>query len=261
MESNKKNLAICVVADFKYLHKNFDRFFNQLVNNGKYFGDVLIITTKFCPTFLIKSIRKNKNVSVLKFKKINFSNKASNSLLNLSLGSNRHKYKNFQWHKLYLFNKKIKKWKYIFYLDINMHIHFDINDLLDIKPKNKILARADGYPEYTWALNSQFDVNHEIFPQLEKNFNLDITNYFQTGLLFFDTNIVKENTLDEIIFLVEKYPISITNEQGILNLYFIFLYDKYEELVKTLNGQITYFYWLIDNKDVKITKATTTRNK
>ena len=63
------------------------------------------------------------------------------------------------------------------------------------------------------------------------------------------------------VSLVNKYPFSQTNEQGILNLYFIFLKNNYEELVGEVENKITYFYWLIDNKDVIISKALTTRNK
>ena len=40
---------------------------------------------------------------------------------------------------------------------ILMSIHHDINPILDIKPINKIFARADGFPEYSWKLSTQFD--------------------------------------------------------------------------------------------------------
>ena len=45
---------------------------------------------------------------------------------------NRNKTKKFQWHKLHLFDEYMKNWDYIFYLDINMNIHYDINKILDI---------------------------------------------------------------------------------------------------------------------------------
>ena len=88
--------------------------------------------------------------------------KFSSALKNLSVNQNRHINKNFQWNKLHIFTKKIKKWKYILYLDINLSIHHDINPILNIRPINKIFARADGFPEYKWKLSSQFDQSKKI---------------------------------------------------------------------------------------------------
>ena len=42
----EKTLAIAVVGDFKYLRKYFSKFYNNLVNNGKFDGDVIILTKK-----------------------------------------------------------------------------------------------------------------------------------------------------------------------------------------------------------------------
>ena len=222
------NTAVCFVADFKYLYKNFSRIYNQLRTNGKYRDDIVIITNFFSPTFLINDIRKKNGVSVLRFKKIKYDKKTEKSLKNLNVSQNRHINKNFQWNKLHIFNKKIKKWKYILYLDINLSIQYDINPILNITPNNKFFARADGFPEYKWKLSSQFDKSKEDYKKLCQDFDLGITDYFQTGLMYFDTAIVKNSTFKEIISLVKKYPISTTNEQGILNLYF--LLNKYNPI-------------------------------
>ena len=115
-----------------------------------------------------------------------------------------------------------------------MNIHNDINPIINIRPDKKIFARADGFPNYEWKLSSQFDVSQEIYTKLSDIYNLERTDYFQTGLMYFDTNIVEESTFDEIISLVEKYPISITNEQGILNLYFLLLIKNMKSSRHTL---------------------------
>ena len=84
------NTAVCFVADFKYLHKNFARIYNQLRTNGKYRDDIVIITNYFSPTFLIKDIRKKNGVNVLRFKKIKYDKKTEKSLKNLNVSQNRH---------------------------------------------------------------------------------------------------------------------------------------------------------------------------
>lgn len=257
----KNSLVVAFVADFRYLYKNFPRIFKELREVGKYNGEILIITSFLTPTFLIKEINKSNKVSVLKFKKLKFSRYAEKSLKNLNSSPNRHLLRRFQWYKLYLFHEKLKKWKYIFYLDINMNIHSDINAILNIKPENNLLARADGYPNYEWLLESQFDTKHPKIENLRSNFNLNLNNYFQTGLLFFDTQIIQKNTLKQIIEIVEKYPLSITNEQGILNLYFIFINNKYEQLIQEIDERLSYYYWLLPDKEVIISKAKSIKNK
>ena len=258
---DKYNTAICLVANFKYLYKHFPRIYQQLRTKGNYSGEIVVITNMICPSIFIKFLRRKNNVTILRFRKIIFNKEAEEALSSLSAVPNRHLTKNFQWQKLYLFHNKIKKWKYIFYMDINMNIHHDINPILSIKPNKKLFARADGFPDYKWKLKTQFDKNHSKYNDLYKKYNLEITNYFQTGVIFFDTSIVKNNTLSEIKLLVQKFPISITNEQGILNLYFIFEKNQYEQLIDFLNGQLSYFYWKKSDQEVIITKALTEKNR
>ena len=47
--------------------------------------------------------------------------------------------------------------------------------------------------------------------------------------MFYSTDIINENTKKEILDIANKYPISITNEQGVLNLYFQSKKDLYVE--------------------------------
>lgn len=256
MNIQKDSIAICVVADFKYLKKNFSRLLKQIRYIGKFDGEIILITSLLSPTFLLKNINKKNKIKVLRFRKIKFDLETNKILSTLSQGSNRHVNKNFQWQKLFLFHTKLKNWKYIFYLDINMNIHHDLRPLLQIKPKNKLFARADGYPNYEWELNTQFDKTNKLFKTLSNEFDLSIKNYFQTGVMYFDTDLINTNTVKEILNLVKKFPISITNEQGILNIYFIYIKNSYEELVHEVSGKISYFYWMLEKKDVIITKAT-----
>ncbi len=260
---SSNDLVVCFVGNFKYLRKNFKSISNELAKNGKYKGDILLITSIFTPTFLIRSIRKEKKLHIFRFKKINFTKKTKEILLSLNTGNrpNRYKTKSFQWEKLHLFDEKLKKWRFVFYLDLNMHIHHDLNPILSIKPTNKIFARADSYPSYDKFLESQFDQTNIIFNKLKNEFNLKNNKYFQTGILFFDTKLIAKETKNELINLTEKYPISITNEQGIMNLYFGDTKNLYVELPDIVGDKISYFYWMIKGKDIIITKQIRTEYK
>ena len=159
--------------------------------------------------------------------------------------------KKFQWHKLHLFNTFFKKWDSIFYIDCGMIIHSDITPMLQLVKKNKLLAHSDAYPKYEWKLNIQFDkTNTEIFTKLMNKYRLDI-DYFQSGILLYDTNIINDNTFNDLYNLSLEYPISNTNEQGIMNLYFNCTHNLWEQI--PLRNSITNFYdfWARDKQDTQ----------
>ena len=259
----KNKTSIAVVVNFKYARRHLNRFVDQLRNVGKYDGEILIITGMYTPISFFQSVKTDKNINILRFPKIVLSSNAKKRLSETKFNDqpNRYKRKKFQWHKLHLFDEYMKNWDYIFYLDINMNIHYDINKILDIHPKNCFMARADAYPNYDRELKSQFDQTHSLFAKLEQNYNLEVQNYFQTGVMYFDTNIIDTNTKKEIINLVNKYPIAISNEQAILNLYFYLDKKIYEELPSEIDDFTTYFYWKIENKKIIITKQLTEQYK
>ena len=257
----KENFAVCVVGDFKFLRKYLKKFINNLRKEGKYKGDVVVITSKLTPIFLYK-LSNFKNVHFLKFKRIKFDKKTEASLKSLDTGSepNRHINKNFQWNKLHLFDINLKKWDFIFYMDINMTIHKNLSSLFNIKPVNKIFANQDYSLKEEWTLGGQFDNTKPIYRELENNYDLNIKNYFQSGILYFDTNIIEVSTKNKILDIVRKYPISKTNEQGILNIYFLFIKKLFKVMPQNVDGLTTYSYWK-KNDSVMITKQLTDQYK
>ena len=251
----EKKLAVCVVGNFKYLYKYFSKFKKDLREKGRYFGEIIVITSIWCPTFLLKRIY-GKDITVLRFKKIKFS-ETTNKYLNTNFSNgqpNRNKNKSFQWHKLHLFDEKLKFWDFIFYLDLKSFIHEDITQLLELKPNNAIFARSDTYPKYVNTLSSQFDNDAYSFKNLASKYDLSIKNYFQTCLLFYDTAIINHDTKKDLISLAENFPCTITNEQAICNLYFIFEKNLYKELPIEIGKNLTFYYWMLNDRKVLITK-------
>ena len=94
MNSSTK-IAVCFVADFKYLFKNFNRIYRELRGTGNYQGEILVITSFLAPTFLIKKLRRKNKVTVFRFKKIKFDKTTERSLRNLKVQNNRHSKKKF----------------------------------------------------------------------------------------------------------------------------------------------------------------------
>jgi len=254
MKENKK--AVAVVGNFQFLKNHANTFISNLRNQGCYQGELLILTSLYTPTFLIKNIRKDIDVTVVRLPSIKFDKKTKKRFLSLNTNNqpNRFKTKNFQWFKLNLFHTKLKEWDKIFYLDINLTIHKNLNDLLNVSVRDSFLAKADGYPEYDRLLISQFDKTQPEIKKMERTFNLNANNYFQTGLMYFDTSIIYKDMIDDILKIAKEFPISITNEQGILNLYFQNRNEVYTELPEYLGDDIIYYYWMIKGKSILITK-------
>ena len=134
-----------------------------------------------------------------------------------------------------------------------MSIHKDINPILKSKPEGLLYANRDANDSHDWKLKNQFDTNHKKFNDLAEKYNLNISNYFQTGMLYFDTDIIDFHTKSELLDLIKLYPISRTNEQAIMNLYFIFNKNLYKQIPKTIDNVDTYSYWK-NNDNTRITK-------
>jgi len=121
-----------------------------------------------------------------------------------------------------------------------MTIFSDISPIINEITENTLLAHSDAYPSYEWKLNWQFDkTNEKYFTKLNNTYNLNI-DYFQTGIMLYDTQIIEDDTYDNLLKLSREYPISKTNEQGIMALYFTNIKPLFKQ-IKTHNEH-TYFY-------------------
>ena len=152
--------------------------------------------------------------------------------------------KSFQWHKIHIFDIYFKQWKKCLYMDAGMHIFNPIDKIVDLDCKNKLLAHSDAYPVFEWKLKIQFDDKQfpELYEELYSNYNLEI-DYFQSGILLYDTNIIEDNTTEELLKLSNKYINSKANEQGIMNIYFNCIKQIWEPIKIKDEDQYYYDYW------------------
>jgi len=229
-------MSICIVfvSNMAYINK-FINTYNQLLNNGNYNGNVcLIIGNDLINTYIINNISlRFPNLIIKYFKDIIFNDYfySINKYIN---SDNRNITKSFQWHKLYLFHTFFKQWYFILYIDCGMNIYNDIIHILNEKENMKLIAHHDGYPYFQWKLKDQFDNKSPIFNSLNNKFDLNI-DYFQTGIMLYDTNIIKDYTFNNLYKLACIFPISKTNEQGIISLYFTNV-DNYFKPLRIFNN-------------------------
>jgi hypothetical protein len=236
----KENVCVVFLCNKAY----FNRFIytcNQLVTNGNYNGPIcLAIGDDLLNDSLLEcdTIKQN-NIVIQHFPNVQFSDEFIRVNKNIR-GDNRQITKKFQWHKIYLFDVFFKQWDYILYLDCGITIFSDISPIINEVEENTLLAHSDAYPTYKWKLRTQFDeYNTEYFTPLDSMYDLNI-DYFQTTMMLYDTRIIENDTLENLLHLSYEYPISKTNEQGIMALYFTNIQPHFKQ-IKTHNEN-THFY-------------------
>jgi len=212
----------------------------QLVTVGKYTGPICLVIgddLQNDPLLQHTCIQENR-IIIKHFPNIVF----SNHFLQLQYSLNRPPHwfqKLFQYHKLHLFDVFFKQWDYLFYLDCGITIFSDITPMLNIRKENTLLAHSDAYPTYQWKLDHQFDRWNPLFPKLQHTYPLT-GDYCQTTILLYDTSIIQQDTYTRLLQLMLEYPISITNDQGILALYFTIIQPCFEQI--PIKNADTYFY-------------------
>jgi hypothetical protein len=224
---------------------------NQLIIKGKYTGSIcLVIGDDLCNYNLANfPFIKNNNIIVKHFPDIKFPDQFE-KINNKVNTDGRNLTKKFQWHKMHLFNTYFKQWDYIFYLDCGMNIFSDITPILNECKENTLLAHSDAYPTYEWKLRDQFCKNNQLcYTKLSNTYNLNI-DYFQSTIMLYDTKIIEDNTFIDLINLAIQYPISKTNEQGIMALYFTNIKPLFKQI--KIHNEYTHFYdFLSRNKNNK----------
>ncbi len=240
MSENNHSTYCCVFICNKNYFDKFIYTCNLLVTKGNYKGDICLVIGDDLQNdpLLYSDLIIKHNIKIIHFPNITFDSSFIETQQNLKRADHWFG-KLFQYHKLHLFNIFFKNWNYIFYIDCGITIFSDITPILNEATPNTLLAHSDSYPHYEWKLSIQFNQLHELFPKLQSQYNLEI-DYFQTTIMLFDTNLIENNTFNNLYQLTLEYPISNTNDQGIISLYFTCIKPFYKQL-RIKNDNI-YFY-------------------
>jgi hypothetical protein len=236
-------LCAVFVCDKEY----FSRFAftcSQLVTKGKYKGDICLVIGNDLRNdpMLDCDVIKNNNVTVQYFADIKI---AQQNLVgvnnNISAGGRK-----INWNKFHIFNTFFKKWDYVFYLDSGLTIFSDISPMIAEAKQNTLLAHAGADAANTQTLREEFDQTQDAFVKLNETYDLNVSS-FQANVMLYDTTLIQQITFSEIYNLALKYPISKTNEQGIISLYFTSVKPSFAQ-IKLGDENINYYdYMRVDH--------------
>jgi hypothetical protein len=235
-------MCVTFVSNRAYINRFFYTC-SQVLSIGKYTGDICLVIGDDLDSTDIRShpfITKN-SIKVKYFPDI----LTDEGFLKQQATLKRPEHwceKRFQFHKFYLFDTYFKQWDYIFYIDAGMCIYDDINPIIAFKKRDILLANRDGIDGETWDMDNNRIVNSLIGDGVGQAMTLStqFVNYFQTTMMLYDTSIICDTTFSDIISLLLKYPISKTNDQGIVALYFTQIKPCWQQLPRKIGDIVTY---------------------
>lgn len=210
---------------------------------GKYRGDIVIVVGDDLKAAVPAMARSALKVRPVFFPELD----RSEAIKRLKSAPNTSEVvftKPFQFHKVHIFDTFFTQWKSVLYVDTKMRVFNPIHPLLNLDCDDSLIAHSDAYPDYTRTLESQF--NTQDFPELAEEADqlvpLD-SDYFQTGMMLFDTAIISQATVQEIAELSQKFINSNSNEQGIINLWAQSRNLWVKLPTSASEGKLLYDYW------------------
>lgn len=201
----KKNLLV-TLADKNYIEQA-KQLFSSVYWNAGWKGDYMLLAHEI-PEKKLKWFRE-KGILIKKCK----------SFLCLeSLKTGR--WPPVIFSKLYLFSSDFKKWRKIVFLDADIIVRASLDNLTEVGG----FAAVKGHSNLSKVFFDQLQIriegrNRGIFGRLKKRYNLKLPS-FSSGLMAFDTDIIKIESFFELERLLNSYFEISPVDDGILNLYF-----------------------------------------
>jgi alpha-N-acetylglucosamine transferase len=219
----------------------------ELRQRGQWDGDVVLMVVDFVP----KQEDLPMNTLLLNVQHIDHTPLWNTWKTNpiRKMDDNRHYGKIYQWDKLYIFCDFFQQWDRVVFLDAGIRILDTVQHLLDIPYKGKFLSPDDSDPyDNGNRMRIQFDLdaNAKVIQALLEDFGVDwfSSKYFLNCIFLFDTSLLHKNTFEEMKEMMFKYPISLCNEMGIMNLYWTVKRKVWEAFPKrTLDDSKYLFGW------------------
>ncbi len=193
----KENLLV-TLADKNYIDQA-KQLFSSVYWNAGWKGDYMLLAHEI-PEKDLKWFR-DKGILIKKCK----------PLYNKPIGDGN--YPPVVLDKFYLFTPEFKKWKHVIFLDADIIVRASLDKLTNTKAFSSLKILNKDFRSYFSLRDS-----NEIF-LLKKEYNL-IRPTFNSAVIAFDTNIIKEDTFNKLIILFKKYKKIINGDDPILNLFF-----------------------------------------
>lgn len=242
MDSSLSKTAVVLVTDKPFLYRA-ERTIKDIRSRGEWTGDIVLISVDFIPSI---DFINNYKVTIYPVKHIDVSPLVEiwKSYPIKPMADQRHTKKLAQWNKLYVFDEYFLNWDRVIYFDAGLRVVGSINPLLDLDYKDKFIAPDDGCTNGSRFISQMdWDANPSVTKDIFDTFGEDIVKaqYFMNCMWLYDTAILHTCSKKDLEEGMKKYPISLCNEMGIMNLYFTYIHKVWQPLPeKTADGKWLY---------------------
>jgi len=245
------NVAVVLVSDRNYFTKAKQTILD-IRSRGKWSNDIVLITIdfdvsqNFIDFYNIQPIRFpiiDKTELINKIKKYEY----------YIGGDGRELNKLNQWEKFHVFDEYFKKWSKIIFFDAGLRVLEPIKHLLELDCKGSILMPNDtgNYPIPKKLFKEQITMQDPfLVNNLLHEFGSHIleSEYFLNCIWIYDTSILDICKKQELIDVMNKYPLCKTNEMTVMNLLFHFKYNLCKEFpIKARNNKILFEWCELNN--------------
>jgi hypothetical protein len=216
--------VVVTLCDEPYLNKAI-RTINDVRTCGQWEGDIVFITVGFT---LDEEIVKKYSVLPVLFPRIStdqIRDYYQSNPLSIPTCDGREYTKCTQWEKLHVFDTYFKQWERVVYLDAGLRIFDSLELFLSLEWKARFLAPDDTWNDDTKRFRCQLELTNS--PHILENLvntygNLLNEKYFLNCIFIFDTSLLTNTSKEEMISIMNKYPLWRTNEMGVMNIFFTF---------------------------------------
>lgn len=162
-------------------------------------------------------------------------------------GDGRHLTRLAQWNKLYAFHPYFRKWDRVLFLDAGMRILSPIQPILDLDCTGRLMAPDDSlYPENPEVRFHRLvdPGNGPAYTTLLQEITPDAlqSRYFLNGIFLYDTALLDQIPMTELVEAMNRYPIARCNEMTIMNLVFAIRHKVWTPMPKQIGGLYPFGY-------------------
>jgi hypothetical protein len=153
----------------------------------------------------------------------------------------RHTKKLCQFTKLRVFDHFFSRWERVVYLDAGLRVVDDVKYLLELDWKGKFLAPIDALPlpndRFKFGPQLDTESNPSITQKVFDDFGKDIldSTYFMNCLWVYDTSLLSICDSEQMIKGMDEYPICMTNEMALMNLFLHFKHRLWHEMPEKID--------------------------
>lgn len=211
--------VVVLLSDLNYWNKA-KRTIYDLRIRGEWTGEIVFIPVDFEPNKTFTDFYK---LTIKKFPRLDLTHLIEQINKHPFINSDRREYNKLtQWEKLHIFDDYFRNWKRVFFVDAGLRIFDNIKYFLEIDYTNKFLSQNDnGVNGPNKTFGCQLEVsNSSIIDNLKNDICCDILDkpYFLNCLWIYDTCLLDVIKKNELIEIMNKYPVCRTNEMGVMNI-------------------------------------------